>query len=187
MVSIEDLRREEEIRQEPQRRYEEEGLRKLKKQADMLATSKKHFKESGIADLCNKLFKIFPKKEMILENKTPYSPSDPEKDYTGNDILEITVDGRKFNYYGRTEYPDGRKYFQIITTPAGEIVFKGDKDNGLSAIPKDIWTDNKQALEEALVKAFKNPIREYPRKPPEVGRGEDPTGYSTYRNSGQGF
>lgn len=152
---LEDLRKQKEAEQEPVKKYEKERLRIFEEHKAMLIASKKHFKDSGLEDLIREVAKVT--KEFMWADKTqtpPYSGS-----YDGNSIHEITISGwciNSFNY--GTYYPNGREYFRIVMTPEGEVRLDGDKDKGSSVVPASVWRNDKNALEEAFGKAYKNPI-----------------------------
>ncbi|MEK7517572.1 MAG: hypothetical protein AAB583_03400 [Patescibacteria group bacterium] len=119
--------------------------------------AKKQFDESGLRVLIDRLLAIEPKLkfvERLKEGSPYYSPEYylGEGEYLCEVILSERTDFSK--------YHDNTKIYKsigIVATHDGTIRFDGNRKKGSSVVPKNIWKNNKNVLEEDLGKAYENP------------------------------
>lgn len=181
MGFIEDLRKQNAAANEPFKVYEEKGRKVAEERRAMAMASNKHFKDSGSEDLIRRVGKLSGEQFYWYTREaslTDWTISNPYTTYDVNHFCEITVSGKGY-WQGRNlqfmEYPDGRTYFEIVTTPEGEIRFKGNPEKGSSIIRVSVWKNNKEAIEEAFGRAYRNPMVVH--RPKEI-KGSGPDSYN---------
>lgn len=169
MSFLEDLRRKNLAKEEALKRArsEEDLAEKIKREAETERNSrtfqqalqaKRCFNESGIKDLIDELQKIEKKRFKILMHPDELERRNQDI-YTGPEQFEYRVTLSDTHLNGEFKFIE---FFSIVATSDGTIRFSGDK-KGSSTVPKNVWINNKSALEDALGKVYENPQKvKYP-------------------------
>lgn len=166
MGFLENLRRQKELteaacRQETLRKMAHEervNEEKKKRNTDKLESAleaKKQFDQSGLMDLIRQLLDI-QRGLLFKEDNYSYWVNHPTEYFEGRSHdCQIFLETETNVERRRTRWVE--KYIHIKTTSDGTIEFSGGK-NGCSVLYKNKWVNNKNVLEEALGKAYSDPI-----------------------------
>ncbi len=170
MGFLENLRRQRDVAAEASRKIylrekaAEESNNKLRAERERAVLqeailAKKQFDESGVEDLANTLLGItggvFSRDPAWRHNL------DAPLFYSGNGKYECEVDFPDLVIDRTYIVHRYRVFIGIDATHFGAIIFRGDGRRGSSIVPKNVWKRDKNALENALRKAYEHPQKKF--------------------------